>query len=179
MSELDQQIQELLSETDTKKKKGRRPFGKKKKILFGCGAAMIVLFAGIQMFGGKKETVPAVLTAQLAKGSIQNVLSVSGPVSGTDSVDVVSNLHAEIKSIAVKEGDKVTEGQILAEIDDSDLLKELEIAQNSYDLAVAKKRRDPSGYSECLCQSSTGLPGGPGKLQPAERSGPGRRDFCC
>lgn len=34
MSELDQQIQELLSETDTKKKKGRRPFGKKKKILF-------------------------------------------------------------------------------------------------------------------------------------------------
>ena len=73
MSELDQQIQELLSETDTKKKKGRRPFGKKKKILFGCGAAMIVLFAGIQMFGGKKETIPAVLTAQLAKGSIQNV----------------------------------------------------------------------------------------------------------
>lgn len=32
MSELDQQIQELLSETNTKKKKGRRPVGKKKKI---------------------------------------------------------------------------------------------------------------------------------------------------
>ena len=139
MSELDQQIQELLSETNTKKKKGRRPVGKKKKILFGCGAAVIVLFAGVQIFGGKKETAPVVQTAQLEKGSIQNVLSVSGPVSGTDSVDVVSNLHAEIKSIAVKEGDKVTEGQILAEIDDSDLLKELEIAQNSYDLAVAKK----------------------------------------
>ena len=55
MSELDQQIQELLSETDTKKKKGRRPFGKKKKILFGCGAAMIVLFAGIRCLAERKK----------------------------------------------------------------------------------------------------------------------------
>ena len=76
------------------------------------------------------------------------------PVSGTDSVDVVSNIHAEIKSIAVKEGDRVTEGQLLAEVDDSDLLKELEIAQNSYDLAVPQKeeklRDTKNGYEKAV-----------------------------
>ena len=32
----------------------------------------------------------------LEKQDIQEKLSISGPVSGTDSVDVVSNIHAEI-----------------------------------------------------------------------------------
>lgn len=67
---------------------------------------------------------------------IQNRLSVSGPVSGTDSVDVVSNLHAEVLEIPVKEGDKVTKGQVLAVLDDTDLKKEVAMAKNDYDLAV-------------------------------------------
>ena len=37
------------------------------------------------------------------KQDIQEKLSISGPVSGTDSVDVVSNIHAEILQMNVKE----------------------------------------------------------------------------
>ena len=127
---------------------------KKKKIVIGCAGVAAALLLGMKLFGGTKEIVPVVQTASLEKGDIQNILSVSGPVSGTDSVDVVSNIHAEIKSIAVKEGDRVTEGQLLAEVDDSDLLKELEIAQNSYDLAVAQKeeklRDTKNGYEKAV-----------------------------
>ena len=152
--EFDRQMQELLAETPSKNKKSRRPMGKKKKILIGFGVGAVVLFAGFGLFGGKEPAPPMVQTAPLGKGDIQNILSVSGPVSGTDSVDVVSNIHAEIKSIEVKEGDKVTEGQVLAQIDDSDLQKELEIAQNSYDLAVAQKeeklRDTQNGYAKAL-----------------------------
>lgn len=154
--EFDRQIQSLLEEEPAgKKKKGR--FGrmsKKKKIIFAFGAAVLALFLGLKIFGGNKEIIPTAATAVLKKGSIENILSVSGPVSGTDSVDVVSNIHAEIKSIEVKEGDKVTEGQLLAEIDDSDLQKELEIARNSYDLAVATRdenlRDAKNGYAKAL-----------------------------
>lgn len=154
--EFDKQIQSLLEEEPAgKKKKGRlRRMSKKKKIILGSGAAAIAILVGLKLFGGNKEIIPTAATAVLEKGSIENILSVSGPVSGTDSVDVVSNIHAEIKSIEVKEGDKVTEGQLLAEIDDSDLLKELEIARNSYDLAVATRdenlRDARNGYAKAL-----------------------------
>ena len=47
----------------------------------------------------------------LEKQDIQEKLSISGPVSGTDSVDVVSNIHAEILQMNVKEGDKVIRGR--------------------------------------------------------------------
>ena len=53
----------------------------------------------------------------LAKQDVQEKLTVSGPVSGTDSVDVVSNIHAEITAMNVKEGDTVTKGQVLAVVD--------------------------------------------------------------
>lgn len=154
--DIDRQVEELLKEAPAGKKsrKTRRPMTKKKKIVIGCAGAAAALLLGMKLFGGTKEIVPVVQTASLEKGDIQNILSVSGPVSGTDSVDVVSNIHAEIKSIAVKEGDRVTEGQLLAEVDDSDLLKELEIAQNSYDLAVAQKeeklRDTKNGYEKAV-----------------------------
>lgn len=154
--DIDRQVEELLKEAPAGKKsrKAKRPMTKKKKIVIGCAGAAAAFLLGMKLFGGTKEIVPAVQTALLEKGDIQNILSVSGPVSGTDSVDVVSNIHAEIKSIAVKEGDRVTEGQLLAEVDDSDLLKELEIAQNSYDLAVAQKeeklRDTKNGYEKAV-----------------------------
>ena len=125
--DIDRQVEELLKEAPVGKKsrKTRRPMTKKKKIVIGCAGVAAALLLGMKLFGGTKEIVPVVQTASLEKGDIQNILSVSGPVSGTDSVDVVSNIHAEIKSIAVKEGDRVTEGQLLAEVDDSDLLLSL------------------------------------------------------
>lgn len=67
--------------------------------------------------------VPVVDTVTPTRKTIQNRLTVTGPISGTDSVDVVSNLHAEILEIPVKEGDKVTKGQPLAVLDDSDVKK--------------------------------------------------------
>ena len=81
-------------------------------------------------------------------------LSVSGPIEGTDSVEVVSNLHAEILTISVKEGDRVEAGQILATLDDTDAKKEVDIAQNAYDLAVSTYNRmqteAENGYAKAV-----------------------------
>ena len=78
--------------------------------------------------------------APLTKQDIQEKLSLSGPVSGTDSVDVVSNIHAEITAMNVKEGDQVKKDQVLAVLDSTDLEQEVQIAQNAYDLAVNNKQ---------------------------------------
>ena len=55
-------------------------------------------------------------------------------------MDVVSNIHAEIVTMNVKEGDQVKKDQVLAVLDSTDLEREVQIAQNAYDLAVNNKQ---------------------------------------
>lgn len=142
--EFDKELSDLMSDDPAaKKKKKNRKFWKtwsrKRRIITGVAVAAAALFLVSQAFGPKKEMGMPVTTAPLTKGEIQEKLSISGPVSGTDSAEVVSKLHAEILEILVKEGDKVTEGQVLARLDPTDAQKEVDIAQNAYDLAVANK----------------------------------------
>ncbi len=143
-----------------KQRVGRRWSGKRTVVM----AAVVVLAAAgaFKVFGGKKEMPVMVGTAALTRGTIQSELTISGPVSGTDSVDVVSNLHAEVTEIQVKEGDRVEQGQLLAVIDDSDVRKEVDMAQNAYDLAV-------STYNEQQLLAENGYAGAQQQLEAARR----------
>ncbi len=154
------ELAELMKEEPGgKKKKGkkarrqRKPWSKKRKVITAASLILIVA-AGFKVFGGEKEKTVMVSTSALIKGTIQEELTISGPVSGTDSVDVVSNLHAEVVDIKVKEGDHVEAGQLLAVIDDSDVRKEMDMAQNAYDLAVSTYNEQQilaeNGYARAL-----------------------------
>ena len=111
---------------------------RRKNILAAAGILAVFVLAGRAAAGGEKAGVLVTVTP-LAKKDIQEKLSLTGPVSGTDSVDVVSNIHAEITEMHVKEGDAVTKNQVLAVLDSTDLAREVEIARNTYELAVANK----------------------------------------
>lgn len=148
----DRQLEEMMNGTGGKKA-GKKKRGKKKFLL--AAAVLAVLGIGaVKVLGGSEPSLPTAATVTPVRKGIQNRLSVSGPVSGTDSVDVVSNLHAEVLEIPVKEGDKVTKGQVLAVLDDTDLRKEVAMAKNDYDLAVstcAEQDRDArNGYAKAV-----------------------------
>ncbi len=154
--EFDQELEALMSgKKESKKKKG----GKKKKIAVSAAVILVLGIAAGKILGGGKDMVPVVDTVNPVRKTIQNRLSVTGPVSGTDSVDVVSNLHAEILEIPVKEGDKVTKGQTLAVLDDSDVRKTADIAKNDYDLAVStcaeKDKEARNGYAKAIQDLNT------------------------
>ena len=104
-------------------------WSRKRKILAAV-IVIAVLFFLFRCGGGKSAETFAAGVMPLEKTSIQEVLSVSGPVEGTDSVDVVSNIHAEITELNVKEGDKVRKGQVLAVLDRTELDVRSEIAAN-------------------------------------------------
>ncbi len=162
--EFDERLEELMKPGQPEKKrkkwrpglrciKGLKTMSRKKKwMLAGTGALAVFLLASA--FGGREEAVPQAAVVPLEIRDIQEVLSLSGPISGTDSVDVVSNIHAEILSIDVKEGDKVKKGQLLAVLDSQDLEREVEIAKNAYDTAVVQKeekdREAHLGYEKAL-----------------------------
>ncbi len=115
-------------------------WSRKRKIITGLCVLAVMAFLGPRLFGGKKEMGIPVTVIPLTKQSIQEKLALNGPVSGTDSVDVVSNIHAEITEMHVKEGDQVHKDQVLAVLDSTDLEREVHIAQNAYDLAVNNKQ---------------------------------------
>ncbi len=164
--EFDREVARLMAEEPEGKSKkgrkkshsvGRRPRKKwstKRKVFTVLGAAA-VLFIVFKATAGKKEPVAMpVPVMALTSGTVQNRLTTNGPVSGTDSADVVSNLHAEVLELKVKEGDHVEKDQVLAIVDSDDLLKEVEMAQNEYDLAVAtrnKQQKDAeNGYAKAV-----------------------------
>lgn len=153
--EFDKDLESLL--TGTPEKKPKNP--KRKKIIIAATAIAILGITGIKLLSGGKDMVPVVDTVTPTRKTIQNRLTVTGPISGTDSVDVVSNLHAEILEIPVKEGDKVTKGQPLAVLDDSDVKKEADIAKNDYDLAVTtcaeKDKEARNGYAKAIQDLNT------------------------
>ena len=150
--EIDRRIAELMAPGEDagrgKKREEGRPgarllarwkrMSRRKKILAAAGILAVFGLAGRAAAGGEKAGVLVTVTP-LAKKDIQEKLSLTGPVSGTDSVDVVSNIHAEITEMHVKEGDAVTKNQVLAVLDSTDLAREVEIARNTYELAVANK----------------------------------------
>ncbi len=162
--EFDREVARLMAEEpEGKSKKGRKKgqsvggrrrkkWSTKPKVFTVLGAAA-VLFIVFKATAGKKEpaAMPVPVMA-LTSGTVQNRLTTNGPVSGTDSADVVSNLHAEVLELKVKEGDHVEKDQVLAIVDSDDLLKEVEMAQNEYDLAVAtrnKQQKDAeNGYAK-------------------------------
>lgn len=139
-AELAELMREDSSGKKKKKDKGKKRVNGQKKGAkkFIIAAAIIAVAVGGFVFLKPKQQKPTIVnTTPLTKGTIEQELTISGPVSGTDSVDVVSNLHSEVTDIQVKEGDRVEQGQLLAVIDDSDVRKELDMAQNTYDLAVS------------------------------------------
>lgn len=153
----------MAEEAPGKKKKGKWPgrvwrgwksWSRGRKIMVGVAVVAAALFLVIRGKGGGNDGAIMVSTVPLSKGDVEEMLSISGPISGTDSAEVVSRLHAEILEILVKEGDKVKEGQILARLDPEDVQKEVEIAQNAYNLAVAEKKeaqiQAEAGYGKAL-----------------------------
>ena len=132
--EIDRTLEQIMDNQKQEKKK--RP-GKKKWILAAGILGLGIL--GIKMVTTGGSQTPVVAVIPLEKQDIQEKLSISGPVSGTDSVDVVSNIHAEILQMNVKEGDKVIKGQALAVLDRTELEREVNIARNAYEQAVANK----------------------------------------
>lgn len=169
--EIDRQMEELMlpDSGNGKKKKDKKNQGRKrdsfhpiqsfrragkikKAAILMAGAAAVFIFSRLGA-----DHAPTGLPASvmpLVQQDIQEKLIVNGPVSGTDSVDVVSNIHAEITAMNVKEGDQVKKGQVLAVVDSTDLEREVEIAQNAYDLAVANKaekdREAALGYEKAV-----------------------------
>ena len=101
---------------------------KKKKIIV-CTIAVLAVLLLIVLFGkagGKKNEIQ---TAVADRGNISVVISGTGTIKPIDEYEVTSLVKGEILSDTFQEGDMVEKGDLLYQIDSSDLENTLEKAQ--------------------------------------------------
>ena len=109
---------------------------KKKKIIIGA-AAVVVILGGLKIATGKSggnDLGMPVSTALTQKQDLEEMLKLRAVLEGTESTEVVSRLHYEVKELYVKEGDHVTAGQLLAVLDSSDISQELSLKRGNVSL---------------------------------------------
>jgi multidrug efflux pump subunit AcrA (membrane-fusion protein) len=73
--------------------------------------------------------VEGVQTAKASKSSLEDFYEATGTVKAKTSTNVSSNIMGRIVSFSVNEGDSVSKGQIIAEIDNREMQAQLQRAQ--------------------------------------------------
>lgn len=112
---------------------------KKKKIILVAAIAVVVT-AGVKLALGSGEPAGEMVSTALAeKQDLQETLRLKAVLEGTESTEVVSRLHYEVKELLVKEGDRVKKGQLLAVLDSTDLSQEMSLKKGS--LALLQKQQ--------------------------------------
>jgi len=113
---------------------------KKKKIIVALAAVAVVAAAAKLAFGGNSQpTGEFVSTALAERQDLEETLKLKAALEGTESTEVVSRLHYEVKELLVKEGDRVKKGQLLAVLDSSDLSQDISLKKG--DLTLLQKQQ--------------------------------------
>ncbi len=105
---------------------------KKKWLWIGLGALVIIVLVVVNMMQSGNGAI-AVQTKKAFITNVTSVVSGSGRIQPKTKVNITSEVNAIIISIAVKEGDYVTRGQMLLQLDTVQLKKDLEAAQYNFD----------------------------------------------
>lgn len=159
----------------------------KKIIVLAVAVGVVAVAAAIfapKIVNAMGPKLPEVSATRLSKTYIANTVSVTGTVKSMDATNVYSTLSAQVKHVNVEVGDVVKAGDVLCELDSSDLGAKLEqdsasLAQNQakaqHNLAVAQndlateKFNQENNYDEKLASAESGVEKAKQGLKAAEQ----------
>ena len=110
---------------------------KKKYVIIGAVALIAIFFISRTVFANQNQAV-TVQTAAIAKGEIENILSISGTVESAETRTYFSEVAAPIDTVNVKVGDKVKSGDVIYTYD----ADSLDLAEKNAELAITKAKGD-------------------------------------
>ena len=101
---------------------------------FSAIAVSAVMISGVSCASVDPEMMALqVSTYTIERQDIQNYISVSGTVEGSNIVKITSDINTKVKSLNVEVGTSVKEGDILCTFDSTDLQSEYDNLKESYD----------------------------------------------
>lgn len=116
------------------------------KVFIFIASVLILIILGYIYFPKPKQDVMPYVTAKATKGDLSVVVSASGNIKPTNSVDIGIEVSGTIKEIFVDFNDEVKVGQILAKIDTTKLDAQVESSKAA--LAIAKASLAESEVNE-------------------------------
>ncbi|MDO5096400.1 MAG: efflux RND transporter periplasmic adaptor subunit [Peptostreptococcaceae bacterium] len=111
-----------------------------KKVLFFVLLILLVGggFFASKMFASKNSAKLFLSTHTVEQGKIEQKISATGVVKGSDSAEIGSNLNFEFIAVNVKEGDIVKKGDVLGVLDSKSLRSDYNMAVKDLQIAQAQ-----------------------------------------
>lgn len=128
-------------------------------VLLAMGVLIVMLFMAIsdkkseiqaEQEAAVKQERPPVNTVVMAvePTTISNRLNLPGSVEAWTRLNLTAKVSGTIDEVMAQEGDRITKGDILAQIESADYQIALDRARAAYDLAKADYERDKSVYAQ-------------------------------
>src|SRR5512146_2617630 len=103
-----------------------------------AGVTIVLLVLTYEwMRSGQQQSAPLYRTEVVQRGDLTVTVSATGNVQPTNQVDVGSELSGIVESVLVEENDRVTHGQVLAQLDVSRLKDQMAKSQGALTAAQA------------------------------------------
>lgn len=111
----------------------------KKKIIIGAVilVAIVCVVVGIMVFGRGNNNKTKYKTEALGRGDIEALVTTSGTLNPVTTVEIGSQVSGKIDKLYADFNSHVKEGQLLAEIDQSQFLTKLKQNEANYQSALA------------------------------------------
>src|SRR5256886_4688066 len=90
---------------------------KRKKVLVGAGAAVLIVGLVAISAGARRDRGQEVRFEKVARRDLVAAVTASGKIQPKKKVDISADITGRITKLAVREGDVVTNGQFLLQIE--------------------------------------------------------------
>lgn len=127
------------------------------KIWIGIGIIAVLTIATWMFSGGKKEQTVTFDTAKVEPASIKNSVTATGSVEPVTSVTVGTQVSGIISILYVDYNTVVKKGQIIAELDKTNLISELNTAKANLSSAQSSLNYESANYKRYATLFKKGL----------------------
>ena len=130
---------------------------KNKKIWIGVGIVVLIAIIYSLLSGGKKEEKVSFETAKVEKRNINSNITATGTIEPVTSVTVGTQVSGIVAKLYVDYNSVVKKGQIIAELDKTNLISELNTAKANLSSAQSTLNYELANYNRYKTLYDKGL----------------------
>ena len=130
---------------------------KNKKVWMGIGAVVVIALVVWMCSGGKKEQKAEFSTAKVEKQNINTSITATGTIEPVTSVTVGTQVSGIVSKLYVDYNSIVKKGQIIAELDKTNLISELNRAKADLSSAQSTLNYETANYNRYKTLFDKGL----------------------
>ena len=130
---------------------------KNKKLWIILGVAVVAIVAYLLLSGGKKKQTVSFATAKVERTNIQNTITATGTIEPVTSVTVGTQVSGIVSRLYVDYNSVVKKGQVIAELDKTNLISELNAQRANLTSAQSALNYQQSTYNRYKTLYDKGL----------------------